>query len=36
MKGFNIKKLNEVEGNELFHIKVSNRFALLEGLDKVK
>jgi hypothetical protein len=30
---FNLKKLNEVEGKEQFHVEVSNRFAALEDLD---
>jgi hypothetical protein len=30
MKGFNLKKLNEVEGKEKYHVEVSNRFAALE------
>jgi hypothetical protein len=32
MQGFNLKKLNEVEGKEKYHIEVSNRFAALEDL----
>jgi hypothetical protein len=30
---FNLKKLNNVEGKEQFHVEVSNRFASLEDLD---
>jgi hypothetical protein len=33
MERFNLKKLNEVEGKEQFHVEVSNRFAALEDLD---
>jgi hypothetical protein len=33
MQRFNLKKLNEVEGKEEYHIKISNRFAALENLD---
>jgi hypothetical protein len=33
MYRFNLKKLDEVEGKELYHVEVSNRFAGLEGLD---
>jgi hypothetical protein len=33
MKRFNLKKLNEVEGKEQYHVEVSNRFAALEDLD---
>jgi hypothetical protein len=29
---FNLKKLNEVEGNEKYRVEVSNRFAALEDL----
>jgi hypothetical protein len=32
MERFNLKKLNEVEGKEQFHVEVSNRFAGLEDL----
>jgi hypothetical protein len=32
MERFNLKKLNEVEGKEQFHVEVSNRFAALEEL----
>jgi hypothetical protein len=35
MERFNIKKLNEIEGKEQYHVDVSNRFAFLEGLDTV-
>jgi hypothetical protein len=30
---FNLKKLNEVEGTEKYHVEVSNPFAALEDLD---
>jgi hypothetical protein len=30
---FNLKKLNEVEGKEQYHVEISNRFAVLESLD---
>jgi hypothetical protein len=33
MERFNLKKLNDVEGKERYHIEVSNRFAALEDLD---
>jgi hypothetical protein len=33
MERFNLKKLNEVEGEEQYHVDVSNRFAALEDLD---
>jgi hypothetical protein len=33
MEGFNLKKLNKVEGNEQYLVKFSNRFAALEDLD---
>jgi hypothetical protein len=33
MERFNLKKLNEVEGKQQFHVEVSNRFAALEDLD---
>jgi hypothetical protein len=33
MERFNLKKINEVEGNEQYHIEISNRFAALENLD---
>jgi hypothetical protein len=32
-EGFNLKKLNEVECKEQYHVEVSNRFAALEDLD---
>jgi hypothetical protein len=32
MEGFNLKKLNEVEGKEHFHVEVSNRSAALEDM----
>jgi hypothetical protein len=31
MEKLNLKKLNEVEGNEKYHFEVSNRFAALEA-----
>jgi hypothetical protein len=33
MERFNLKKLNDVEGKEQFHVEVSNKFAALEDLD---
>jgi hypothetical protein len=33
MERFNLKKLNEAEGKEKYHVLVSNRFAALEDLD---
>jgi uncharacterized metal-binding protein YceD (DUF177 family) len=33
MERFNLKKLNEVECKEKYHVEVSNRFAALEDLD---
>jgi hypothetical protein len=33
MERFNLKKLNEVEDKEKYHIEVSNRFAALKDLD---
>jgi hypothetical protein len=33
MERFNLKKLNEVEGKEQFHVEVSNRFSALEDMD---
>jgi hypothetical protein len=33
MERFNLKKLNDVEGKEQFHVEVSNRFVALEDLD---
>jgi hypothetical protein len=33
MERFNLKKLNEVEDKEQYHIEVSNRFVALEDLD---
>jgi hypothetical protein len=33
MKSFNLRKLNELEGKEQYHVEISNRFAALEGLD---
>jgi hypothetical protein len=33
MERFNLKKLNEVEGKEKYHVEVSNRFTALEDSD---
>jgi hypothetical protein len=33
MERFNLKKLNEVEGKEQYHVEVWNRFVALEDLD---
>jgi hypothetical protein len=33
MERFHLKKLNEVEGKEKYHVEISNRFAALEDLD---
>jgi hypothetical protein len=33
MERFNLKKLNEIESKEKYHVEVSNRFAALEDLD---
>jgi hypothetical protein len=33
MEWFNLKKLNDVEGKEHYHVQISNRFADLENLD---
>jgi hypothetical protein len=33
MERFNLKKLNEVEGKEQFHVEASNGFAALEDFD---
>jgi hypothetical protein len=33
MERFTLKKLNEVEGKELYCVEISNRFAALENLD---
>jgi hypothetical protein len=33
MERFNLKKLNEVEDKEQYHVEVSNKFAALEDLD---
>jgi uncharacterized metal-binding protein YceD (DUF177 family) len=30
---FNLKKLNEVEDKEQYHVEISNRFAALENLN---
>jgi hypothetical protein len=35
MKGFNIRKLNEVESKQQYHVEISNRFAGMENLDSV-
>jgi hypothetical protein len=33
MERFNLKRLNEAEGKDQYHVQVSNRFAALEHLD---
>jgi hypothetical protein len=33
MEKFNLKKLQEVEGKELYSVEVSNRFVVLKGFD---
>jgi hypothetical protein len=33
LERFNLKKLNEVERKEQYHVEVSNRFAALEDVD---
>jgi hypothetical protein len=33
MEKFNLKKLNEAQGKERYHIEISNMFAALEDLD---
>jgi hypothetical protein len=33
MEGYNLKKLNEVEGKEQHWVEISDRFAALENLD---
>jgi hypothetical protein len=33
MERFNVKKLNEVEGKDQYHVGISNKFAALEDLD---
>jgi hypothetical protein len=33
MERFKLKKLNEVEGKEQYHVQISNRFASLENFD---
>jgi hypothetical protein len=33
MEGFNLKKLNEIEGKEQYRVEISSRFAELENLD---
>jgi hypothetical protein len=35
MEGFNLKKLNEVEGKEKYRVEVLHRFAELQDLDAV-
>jgi hypothetical protein len=32
MERFSVKKLNEVQGKEQYHVEISNRFAALENL----
>jgi hypothetical protein len=33
MERFNLKKLNDIEGEEQYEVKISNRFRALENLD---
>jgi hypothetical protein len=33
MERFSLKKLNEVEDKEQYHVRISNRFAALENFD---
>jgi hypothetical protein len=33
MKRFNLKKLNEVEGREQYHVNISNRFPDVDNLE---
>jgi hypothetical protein len=33
MEGFDLRKLNEIEGKEQYCVEVSNRFVVLEDLD---
>jgi hypothetical protein len=33
MERFSLKKLNEVEGKEQYHVEISNRFTALENFD---
>jgi hypothetical protein len=33
MERYNLKKLNEVEGKEHYHVEISKRFTALENLD---
>jgi hypothetical protein len=33
MERFNLKKLNEVEGKEQYHVEISDRFSALENVD---
>jgi hypothetical protein len=33
MQRFNLKKVNEIEGEEPYHVEISNRFAALENLE---
>jgi hypothetical protein len=35
MDRFNLKKLNEVDCKELYHVEISNRFAALENLLRI-
>jgi hypothetical protein len=32
MQRFNLKKLNEIEGKEQYHVEISNRFTAFENL----
>jgi hypothetical protein len=36
MEGFNLKKINEVQGKKQLCVEVSNRFVALEDLDVYK
>jgi hypothetical protein len=33
MERLNLKKLNQVEGKEQYHVEISNSFAALENID---
>jgi hypothetical protein len=33
MEKFNLKKLNEVEGKEQYHVEIANRFTAFQNLD---
>jgi hypothetical protein len=34
MERFNLKKLNEVEGKEQYHVEIVKRFAAFENIDR--